>query len=75
MITEYLFERIEATLASRTSALLVYISIMTKLDIYVKSEWCSREFRERKNPLKTNLKYQFNQKNMHMKYELYSNMK
>jgi len=39
MITEYLLEGIEATLTTtETSALLVYISIMTKLDIYIKSE-------------------------------------
>jgi len=38
MITEHLLERIEATLASKTSALLVYISIMTKLHIYIKRE-------------------------------------
>lgn len=36
MITEYLLERIEATLTSKTSALLVYKTIMTKLDIHVK---------------------------------------
>ena len=36
MITEYLLKRIEATLASETSGLLVHVGIMANLHIDVK---------------------------------------